>query len=56
MAKYDAVKKQWGSLEPFQFDDPETSLGQRILNLLAKHGSKVAQVLRLLIFFCRIFS
>lgn len=45
MAKYDAVKRQWESLEPPKFNnDPKLSLGQRILDLLSKHGPKVAQV------------
>lgn len=45
MAKYDAVKRQWESLEPPKFNnDPKLTLGQRILDLLLKHGPKVAQV------------
>lgn len=52
MAKFDAVKKQWGSLEPPAHNDSEALLGQRILNLLAKHGSKVAQVWHYYYFLC----
>lgn len=45
MAKYDAVKRQWESLESPKFNnDPKLSLSHRILDLLSKHGPKVAQV------------
>lgn len=46
MAKYDAAKRQWESLEPSTFDNhlKFSSLGQQILDLLSKHGPKVAQV------------
>ena len=45
MAKYDAVKKQWVSLESQQFNDNQrSSLGQQILDSLLKYAPKVAQV------------
>lgn len=45
MAEYDGIKRQWKSLEQPKFNnDPKLSLGQRVLDLLSKHGPKVAQV------------
>lgn len=44
MAVYDEEKKLWQSTtRPFD-DDTEFSPGQRILNAISKHGSKLAQV------------
>lgn len=48
MANYDAGQKQWGNFKSLSPIDSDISLGQRILDLLAKHGSKVAQVLSFL--------
>lgn len=50
MAKYDELKRQWESLEQPKFNnDPKLSLGQRILDLLSKHGPKLAQVIELIL-------
>lgn len=45
MAKFDAVMRQWGSLQSDKINDiPSLPLGQRILNSLSKNAPKVAQV------------
>lgn len=44
-AIYDERNKNWtSSLDQVPFDDPQVSFGQRLLNGMAKNGSKVAQV------------
>lgn len=45
MAIFDKKNKLWQSLNNHPFDNDEISPGQRILNVLSTHGSKVAQVI-----------
>lgn len=41
---YDEQDKQWGTLDVEKFIKSDESLGQKLLDVLAKHDSKVAQV------------
>lgn len=41
---YDENNKQWGTLDVDRFIKSEESYGQKLLDVLEKHGSKVAQV------------
>lgn len=41
---YDETKKLWGNFDQQQLKDAEKSLGHAILELLALHGAKIAQV------------
>lgn len=45
MAVFDQQNKLWrSSLQQQSFDDVNISPGQRILDAIAAHGSKIAQV------------
>lgn len=42
---YDETNKLWGNFDQQQFKHAEKSLGHAILELLAVHGAKIAQVI-----------
>lgn len=53
---YNAVIKQWGSLNEKRMNPTEVAIGQTILKSILKFGSNIAQVIVLLYLLSSYFS